>query len=229
MTVSWLNSLIFGIIPLGQLYLRIFKLNGSLDKKWLLFPLFMFPPFQLLATIMMKFGYVKNGRGGKPYDYFIFIPIITKIILSYVLSYLEDEYDLSTSLIVLIDLIVTLLACLIPFYIRTIKTCNKFTIENFWNAFSQGSFVQTVSEIFTWGAGYIPVLGFIITLLEKIPVVGPLIPWSISYSTGYIVFNMLNNDDPKSFCLKSNYKFFFSFIAILITTGVKYVEHFMDS
>lgn len=228
MAVSWLNALIFGIVPLGQLYLRIFKLNGSLDRKWLLFPLFMFPPFQLIATIMMKFGYVKNGKGGKPYDYYIFIPLIVKVMLSYVLSYLDEEYDLGTTLTVLIDLIVTLLASLIPFYIRTMKTCKKYNKENLLNTFTQGAVVQTMSEIFTWGAGFVPILGLLLRLLEKIPVVGPLIPWSIAYSTGYIVCNMLNNNDPSTFCFKDKYKLIISIVAIMITTGIKFVDHLLD-
>lgn len=227
MSVSWGNALIFGIVPLGQLYLRINQLNGSLDKKWLLFPLFMFPPFQLIATIMMKFGYVKKGKGGKPYDLYILIPLITKIILSYLLSYLADEYDLSTSIIVLIDVVVGLLASLIPLYIRTKKTCKRFNKENFINTFSQGSMVEAVAEIFSWGAGFIPILGMIISILEFIPVIGQVIPWGIAYATAYIVLNMVNNEDPNSFCFKNKYKFIISIISILITTALKYFGHLM--
>ena len=52
--LSWLQVLILGIVPLGQLWARIFYFNGSLDKWWLMFPIFLLPPFSFLPLIMMK-------------------------------------------------------------------------------------------------------------------------------------------------------------------------------
>ena len=77
-TLTWEKVFLFAIVPLGQLFVRINYLNGSVDKSWTLFPLFLIPPFSFIPLIMMKLGWIKNGSGGKPYDSLIFIPIILK-------------------------------------------------------------------------------------------------------------------------------------------------------
>ena len=82
MSLSWVQIFILTIIPLGQLYARIFYLKGSLDSKWALFPLFMIPPLQFIPIMMMKLKLIKKGKGGQPYDYFMLIPIILKFVLT---------------------------------------------------------------------------------------------------------------------------------------------------
>jgi hypothetical protein len=66
------------VIPfIGQIIGRIIYLNGSLDKPWLL--LFGIPPLTLIPALFMIFGLIKKGKGGKPWDYYILIPIIIMI------------------------------------------------------------------------------------------------------------------------------------------------------
>lgn len=67
---------LISLIPFGQLFARIFYLDGSLDKWWLLIPIFYSPPFSLAPMIMILLGLVKKGKGGKPYDSYIYIPMI---------------------------------------------------------------------------------------------------------------------------------------------------------
>ena len=51
---SWLEGFIYIIIPFGQLAARVIRLNGSLDREWLMFPLFYIPPFSFLPIFLMK-------------------------------------------------------------------------------------------------------------------------------------------------------------------------------
>ena len=59
-SLSTWGVLIMGLIPLGQLWARIFNFNGSLDKWWLMFPLFLIPPFSFIPLILMKMGFVST-------------------------------------------------------------------------------------------------------------------------------------------------------------------------
>jgi hypothetical protein len=89
------------MIPFGQLWARIFWLDGSLDKLWLLLPIpFFAPPFSIIPALAMYFGFIKKGQGGPTYDRFMLIPIIFKFILASLvpmfLTYInktEYEYD----------------------------------------------------------------------------------------------------------------------------------------
>jgi len=221
MSLTWKEVIIYGLIPMGQLYVRIVKFNGSLDKKWLLFPLFTFPPFQFISTLMMKFGKLKKGKGGKPYDWFMLLPIIIKIILSYVL----ESFDLTLYLI--IDICVSILAILIPSYLRIPSLCKEYNKNNIINTIVQGITIEATSNIFSLAIGFIPIIGILISSLELIPVIGSSIPWILSYSTLYLVMNMINTDDSKSYCLTNKYKLFMSIISIIILTGLKTVNYYL--
>ena len=58
--ISLIKAILIAVIPLGQLWARIFWLDGSLDKAWLLFPLFLIFPFSILPSLTMYFGFVKK-------------------------------------------------------------------------------------------------------------------------------------------------------------------------
>lgn len=73
--VKNLTPALLSLIPFGQFFARIFYLDGSLDKWWLLIPIFYVPPFCLVPLIMILLGSVKKGKGGKPYDSYIYLPI----------------------------------------------------------------------------------------------------------------------------------------------------------
>jgi len=221
MSLSWKEVLILGLIPMGQLYARVINFNGSLDKKWLLFPLFMIPPFQFIATLVMKFGTFKKGKGGKPYDWFMLIPLIVRIILSYVL----ERFDLPMYLI--IDIGVSIIATLIPSYLRTHSLCKEYNTNNMVNTFVQGVSIEATANIFSLVIGWVPLIGMLFTLLEFVPVIGESIAWMLAYSTGYLVINMFNADDSKSFCLTNKYKLFISIISIIIIAVTKTANYYL--
>ena len=80
--ISWLETLVVALVPNGQLIVRAGStLRGSLDKWWLLFPLFMIPPFSIVIALLMKFfNIIKPGQGkGAAYDLYMLIPLAVKL------------------------------------------------------------------------------------------------------------------------------------------------------
>ena len=54
-----------------------------------------------------------------------------------------------------------------------------------------------------------------------IPYIGPLLPWSIGYSTFYIVMNMLTGDKPSLICSKKRKQVLFIVGSLILTTVMK--------
>lgn len=196
------------LIPLGQLYARIFYYDGSLDHSWLMFPLFMIPPFQFLPITMMNLGMIKKGKGGKPYDWFMIIPILVKLGLGFMI-FKGQEIDQKV--------IFAILYCsiLIPFLIKTYGYCDGV---NGWAALNSGALTAYISvalNVFTLILPFIPIIGLGVTTLETaLPVIGGAIIWSLGYIPGYIVSNMYTSDDRDKFCTKFNYNIFSVVIAL---------------
>jgi len=210
--------IILGLIPLGQLWARIFKLKGSLDHKWSLLPFFMIPPLQFIPIFMMKFGMFKKGKGGKPYDLAVMIPIFAKIFI----SIFADRFDFPMWLI--IDVIMNFITLAIPYFIRTNKLCKELNKDNIMNTITQTAITQAAVNLFTFFISFVPIIGLMFTLVEMIPYVGPLLPWTIGYSTTYIVMNMLNGDQQKLFCTKNRYKMLYIIISLAITFVLKALD-----
>ena len=88
--ISWLQVLIYSFLPIGQLLVRIFYLKGSLDKLWLMFPILLFPPFSFIPLILIKLGFVQDGKGSDPIDKIMILPLIARIITLIVLNKLYN-------------------------------------------------------------------------------------------------------------------------------------------
>lgn len=215
MSLSWVQIFILTIIPLGQLYARIFYLKGSLDSKWALFPLFMIPPLQFIPIMMMKFKLIKKGKGGQPYDYFMLIPIILKFAVGFILSGIESpSYQI-------LDVIIETISIMVPFLIRATSNCGQLTFESLFNSLSNTTTLQVVIILFNIAIKFIPIVGIFFRITGKIPVVGKILPWIICYSAGYIIFNMINGNDLKKYC-GSYPKVMNTVLSIVILVGAKY-------
>lgn len=79
------------ILPFGQVFARIFFLDGSLDKWWLLIPIFLIPPFSLVAFFLILFGFVDKGKGGKPYDLYIALPMVFAVLFK-IFSFIKVDF-----------------------------------------------------------------------------------------------------------------------------------------
>lgn len=180
------------MIPLMQLWARIFWMNGSMDKPWLLIPIFFVPPFSLVPAFMMYFGYVADGQGvTPPYDWWMLVPIIVKFCIGLLVSSLVDEPGFFSAFI---PLIIQLCVNAIPHYYRSVENCGA-TFEHIGKAFIDGAIENGVGDIAPTILKFVPFVGAFFRLLSRLPIIGPLmdkIIWSIMYAGTYIIINMIN-------------------------------------
>ena len=92
--LSIFKILLYIFIPFGPLYARIVDLNGSLDHAWTMFPVFNVFPLSIIPVLMIAFGAIKKGNGSKPYDIFMVIPIIIRIIFILIINWMMPEYTI---------------------------------------------------------------------------------------------------------------------------------------
>jgi len=209
--ITWLGVLFMILVPLGQLWARIFWLDGSLDKSWLLLPFFWIPPLSAVPAFAAYFNYIKPGSGGEPpYDWYMLIPIIAKLILGFFASSLVENYGMIVSfLLLLLQLGLTSL----PHILRTLRGCKEksfsFTAIHFLKAFIDGSIESGIADILPTILQFIPFVGSFISILGMIPVIGDMtyeLIWIIGYVASYVILNMVNQavDFNKQICnLKS--------------------------
>ena len=204
--ISLIKAILISIIPLGQLWARIFWLDGSLDKGWLLFPLLLIFPFSIIPSSAMYFGFVKKGIGGKPYDNFMWIPIIFKFLLSFLVPiFLELFYDEpSDTMIFLSIFIIQIFIGMIPNLIRTYNLCNNtLSFNAYGKAFVDSTIANGVGELLPFILGWMPFIGFFLSLIGMIPVIGEQIEnllWAVSFAFGYIFVNMVNANNLGKYC-----------------------------
>ena len=200
-----LISALLSILPFGPLFARIFLLNGSLDKIWLLFPVFLLPPFSIISAVLMKSGYIKKGKGGTPYDGFMLIPIISKFLLFLALPeffklFYEDVQISDTSMS---SLLIQLVIGMIPYIIRANKLCKHVTPYTFCKAFIDSTISNSVGELFPFIIKFVPFIGIFFRIIDWIPYLNTQVDnvlWSCGYFIGYIVINMFNADDMYNYC-----------------------------
>lgn len=185
------------MIPFGQLWARVFWLDGSLDKAWLLFPLpFFAPPFSIIPALAIYFGFIKKGEGGPTYDKFMLIPIIFKFILASLvplfLTYInkseheydededdDDEYEeegQSETKIFLYIFIFQIFIGMIPNLIRTSKLCPNLKFSSFSKAFFDSTMANGIGEILPFVLKWIPFTGIPLRIINSVlSVIGSLI------------------------------------------------------
>ena len=89
----------------------------------------MFPPLAFIPLIMMKLGLIKKGRGGKPYDYWMLIPPLLKILTIMIVSQMRvypprgprQGFPLPTNTVLMINLGVSFVAILGTYLFRSYK------------------------------------------------------------------------------------------------------------
>jgi hypothetical protein len=201
--LSWKEVFIMGIIPLGQLYARVEKFKGSLDKWWLMFPLLLFPPLSFIPLIMMKFNLVADGKGSKPIDYNILIPIIAKLIIPFALPLIGINEEDSGVLFSIVNLVLMLITTMIANLIRRNENCKGITFNSVGKAGMDSTIALAGGEITTFAIGYVPLLGTVISILKSIPFIGSIINqliWAVGFTGTYVVKNMFNQDNMNKFC-----------------------------
>lgn len=221
--ISVWGALFIGLVPLGQLWARVFWMNGSLDKPWLLLPFFWFPPLGLIAGFMFWMGWVQKGQGGKPpYDTWMLIPIISKFILGMFITMIanmgssldrdsdsDDDDDqsgggLMTSLVIVI---IQLFMNAIPHFIRLYQLCDNNNSSNYFKlftkSFTDGTIENGVASIAPIILKFVPFIGIFFRIMSKIPILGGMMSqliWSLVYAGCYVIINMLNERNVQQLC-----------------------------
>jgi hypothetical protein len=200
--LSWMHVLILGLIPLGQLWARVFKFKGSLDKWWLMFPLLQFPPFSFIPLLMMKFGFVKDGEGSDPVDKIMILPIIAKFIIPFILPFIVDED--STMLYTIVGFVLQLLMTMVANMTRRYTNCNGITMDSLGKAGIDSTISMAMGDVTAFAIGFLPFIGIVVSILEMIPVIGDFVNsilWSVGFAGTYIVINMFNqHPNMQKFC-----------------------------
>ena len=104
----------------GQLIVRIVSLDGSLDKWWLLVPPISVPPLSIIPAYLIYKNKVKRGQGGLPYDYYMFIPALTSIIIGLVV---ERGFELNNAWGSLIKFLFNFITLSLALYLRDNDIC----------------------------------------------------------------------------------------------------------
>ncbi len=195
MNLTWKNLLIYSFIPFSDLYLRISKLNGSIDMMWTLFPLFQLPIFSLVPLLLMKYRKIKRGnlsdrvKDGKPYDIFILLFVLFRYIVS-IASNNEDGGGL------FVDVIGTYIAILLPFIIRHFSPGNNTCLKNKWKNPLFTSLGQS-------GIIYLAMIS-LIYLIPKMRAVNAMFGENfmlfLLFIPSYVLTNMINENNLKTFC-----------------------------
>ena len=198
------------VIPfIGQIIGRFIYLDGSLDKPWLL--LFGIPPLTLVPALFMMFGLIKKGKGGKPWDYYVLIPIIINIITGFVLK----NYGIKGQVI---RYILLLLSFIFIYWLKSKKTCKKSA--RYSKIITDSLITYCLMEVMKIVLEYVPLIGIVIKVIQKTIPFGYLILDAFSIFCVYVITNMINSVDSKKFCkkeVKTKYIGFLVLLSIIIT------------
>lgn len=204
--LSILDYIIYTVIPGGQIFLRFFKLNGSLDKPYMFFPLFLLPPFSWIVLYLAKLGLFKRGTGGNPIDFYIIIPIIVKFIS----LLLFNKMPVLIGLIVKVALITVSLVVMNLLHFKKRDDCKSDNTRSFTVLLK-----SIIDSFIIYGGGmaaqilinFIPFIGEIYEVIELIPIGGidkivEIIIWAIGGGFTYFLNNMIYNTE-KNVCKDS--------------------------
>jgi hypothetical protein len=205
--MSWLELIILGIIPYGQVIARVKYLNGSIDRPWLF--LLAFPPITWYALWQIKKDNVAMGNGTQVYDWFMLIPIVAKVVLPFILSKIplfDDEdgnFDSDSYLYKIISVGGLIGAVMIPYLIRAYRNCKKITPALFIRSCMNGLITSTAPDILLFILGWVPIFGTILEMILMMPFIGGIIQhviWTVFFCGTYVITNMFNQGTPEIMC-----------------------------
>ncbi len=222
MGLSIAQLIFYGLVPLGQLYVRVFILNGSLDHSWSLYPLFLFPPLSFIPLLLMYFGVIKKGKGSSPYDNWVWIPVMVKFIIPFILPSLLGN---KASLYGIISTLVLLLTTYAINIKRHFDNCKEGTVGTFGKALIDSVTEVGLANVIPKVITYIPLIGTAISILKMMPVIGGIITellWVIGFIGMYIIMNMFNQDDMSKYCNVPFYGFSSDVIPFILGLAMIY-------
>ncbi len=177
----------------GQLIARIIYLNGSLDKPWLFF--FSIPPLSLIPALLMMFGLIKKGKGGKPYDAYILLPIIVGLLSDIFLK----KYFLAYK-VPFIKLALVFITLFIIYWFKSRKICKKSSApasKLIADTLATYVLISVIGIVLR----YVPVIGIVIKIVSKIIPYSHYVIDAIAIFAVYVAINMMNGSS-KDYCSK---------------------------
>lgn len=197
------------ILPFfGQLIARITYLNGSLDMPWLFF--FSIPPLSLIPALLMMFGVIKKGKGGKPYDFFILLPIIVGVFSDLFLKNYFISYKIP-----FVKMILIFVTTYLVYWYKSRKICKNVSApvsKLLQDALMTNALISIMAIVLK----FVPVIGVGIRVISKIIPFSNYIIDAISIFIIYVIMNMINGSS-KDYCKKGSSM---SFIIGLIVTNI---------
>ena len=202
MSISTGKALIHGLIPFGPMKLRIKELNGSADHMWTLFPLFQLPILGLIPTIMMKTGAIKRGRlKGSPVDLFVIVTLLFRFLVGFLVNKLDQPW--SSIFNVGLNLIAVMLPFIIRIYSPLCQLCKSNIdqgIDVILKILSSSAVIMAIIEGLIAGLGYVPYVGAIPSMIEMIPILGPILVYAMYFIPLYIYINIKRENNLNKFC-----------------------------
>ena len=230
MSVSTGEALGYGLIPFGDLLLRINKLKGSTDNLWTIgIPIFQLPVLGLIPTMMAKFGAIKEGKmRDSPLDMFIIITLIIHVLVDFISPKLDEPYS------TFIDLGLNLFGVMIPLMVRIYAPLCKLCqgdlsdgISVMMKILTASTVILALSEVFMIATRYIPYVNTFTEYVTKIPLFGPTLLFALFIIPLYTLTNMVNENNIKDYCQKSVNMAVYSAV-IVIFIGILYIARRMD-
>ena len=223
--MGFFEMLIYILIPFATIFMRIFRLNGSLDKLWLF--LFFAPPFSIIHVLAAKWGWIAPGKGGSPIDIYMWIPIVTRVILLFILTNFPGSSLLFKLLITTSSLLFANMLSLVNKRKCTSENSSTFGLlqKSLYDAFLQYGCALLSPIIIK----YLPIIGPVIKLLAKLPLIGgfiELLLWICGYAFMYILINLYDGNftyNDAEFCAGGIgwFKHILSIISIIVSIMIE--------
>jgi hypothetical protein len=189
----------------GQLVARIFLLDGSIDKWYLLIPPLSVYPLSLYPAYLLYYNKIKRGEDGSPFDNSVIIPaLISGIILLLV----DNTNFLKGTGGAIIKFIVNVLCISYALYKRDDRTCGMKTpnIDKIIiHSIVLVSLVPLINILLSYVPYYNKITDKIAELSDNSQKVVTVFIQFITIIVIYIFYNMYTGLNPKSSCEK-NYK-----------------------
>jgi hypothetical protein len=148
---------------IGQLYVRIKYLDGSLDKSWLLLPFFWIPPLSFIPAGYVFLGKINKGSTGSPFEYSMLFAILSAILVPLILDKIEFFDGFKGQLM---KTMIMYLMVFISLYMRE-RNIFKDNIDSF-RIMRNVSIANVVSIIIPFMISFIPIFGTILTSIGLI-------------------------------------------------------------
>jgi hypothetical protein len=200
--LSFLDYIIYTLMPFGQIFARIINYNGSLDLWWLLLiPFFHLPLIGLFPLLIMKMLNMKDGIVSTPViDKFAFLPILFKFYSPYVLPYIGLENNTVEYLFTTFS--IQIIIGMIANISRRNSMCKEsLTVNAVGKAFMDATVSHNFGELMIYLVTIIPFIND--SYYKSYPYVGNFINsiiWSLGYLLTYAINNMYNEYDKNRYC-----------------------------